>query len=135
MQSIWWLYLLTFVFGYYTCKTFYFIREMRTGVVLLKLSHALSLFFAARGMENLQYAKSLRVIEMSKTNESKHNIDAFKINFDKEIEQYKRKAVRDILEHHPRFYKDIVEFHDWDSAMIYLNTEGLEYIQQFLKER
>jgi len=88
-----------------------------------------------RGLESLNYAKNTRIIEMNKSDISEHNIEAFKINFEEGIEQYKRKAVREIIKHHPPFYKDIIEFHDWDSAMIYLNTEGLQYIQQFLKDK
>lgn len=134
MQSVWWLYILTFIFGYYTCKAFYFVREMRTGIVILKMSHALSLFFTVRGLQNLEYAKNIRIIEMKKIGTSEQNIEAFKINFDEEVSRYKKRAVRDIVENHPKFYKDIVQFNDWDSALIYLNTEGRDYIKQFLKD-
>ena len=36
---------------------------------------------------------------------------------------------------HPKFYQDLVEYKDWDSAMQYLNNGGIEFIKHFNKER
>jgi hypothetical protein len=87
-----------------------------------------------RGLENLQYTKSTRVKEMHRAGDLERNIDAFTFNFDREIALYKQNAIRDIINNHPRFYKDIIAFDDWESAMVYLNIEGREYINKFNKK-
>ena len=81
MQHIWWLYLLVFIFGYVTCKTFYFLKEVRLGLVMLRLSHYLSLYTISKGIENLEYTKAVRLNDLRLTNESEKNIEAFKLNF------------------------------------------------------
>jgi hypothetical protein len=134
VQSVWWLYLIVFVFGYWTCKTFYFIKEARLGLTMVKISHCLSLYCLVRGIESLEYARSIRVFEMQETGVSERNVQAFNLNFDDEVKRYKDKAIRQIVDIHPSFYKDIVDFEDWESAMKYLNEEGTEYIKRFTKD-
>ena len=135
MQSVWWLYALTYIFGYVTCKTFYFYRETRTGLIMLRLSHYLSLFTVVKGIESMEYAKTLRIKEMVNTSQSEKNIKAFKINFDNELKLYKDKYIREVINTHPKFYKDIVKYDSWDSAMVFLQDGGMEYIKQFTNKR
>ena len=131
MGHVWWLYLLVFAFGYFTCRTFYFLKEVRLGLVMLKLSHFLSLYTIVKGVENLEYTKSMRLDELRRKGESERNMDAYRNNFDIEIKLYKDKSIREIINIHPKFYRDLVKYTDWDSAMRFLNDEGIEYIKQF----
>ena len=135
MQHIWWLYLLVFIFGYVTCKTFYFLKEVRLGLVMLRLSHYLSLYTISKGIENLEYTKAVRLNDLRLTNESEKNIEAFKLNFEDEIKLYKDRSIKEIINMHPKFYQDLVEYKDWNSAMQYLNNGGIEYIKHFNKRR
>ncbi len=132
MGHIWWLYLLVFAFGYLTCKTFYFLKEIRLGLVMLKISHCLSLYTIVRGVESLEYTKAMRLNELRLREESERNVKAYQLNFDAEIKLYKDKSVREIINMHPKFYRDLVEYDDWDSAMRFLNEEGIEYIKHFI---
>lgn len=134
MQSIWWLYLLVFAFGYLTCKTFYFFSSVRLSLVLLKLSHSLSLYIIVRGVESLEYAKNVRVIEMKEIGESDRNIEAFVLNFEHEVKLYKDKAIREIVTMHPKIFQDVIDYDDWPSAMLFLNSEGREYIRKFTQD-
>ena len=127
MGHIWWLYLLVFAFGYLTCKTFYFLKEIRLGLVMLKISHCLSLYTIVRGVESLEYTKAMRLNELRLREESERNVKAYQLNFDAEIKLYKDKSVREIINMHPKFYRDLVEYDDWDSAM--------EYLTEVLKKR
>ena len=129
----WWLYLLVFVFGYLTCKIFYFVREVRLGLVMVKISHCISLYCLVKAIEQLEYAKGLKKAEMISSGESVKNVQAYSMNFDDLIKSFKRRSVNDLINLHPPFYKDVVKFSDWDSAMNYLNTEGREYLQAFTK--
>ena len=134
MQSVWWLYALTFIFGYTTCRTFYFARETRLGLIMLKLSHCLGLYTIVRGLESLEFARNIKLHHMKKTEEPERNIDAINLNYDREITLYKTKAIKDILDRHPKFYKDFISYDDWDSAMKFLQDEGYDYIQQFTRK-
>ncbi len=135
MEYQWALYLLVFVFGYVTCKTFYFMRETRLGLIMLKLSHCLALYTIVKGLEKYQYVKNLKISQMVNSGESEQVITAYQINFDKEIQVYKNKCINEIIKIHPKFYRDIVSYHDWNSAMVFLNTEGAEFIKRFHKEK
>ncbi len=134
MGHIWWLYLLVFAFGYLTCKTFYFLKEIRLGLVMLKISHCLSLYTIVRGVESLEYTKAMRLNELRLREESERNVKAYQLNFDAEIKLYKDKSIREIINMHPKFYRDLVEYDDWDSAMRFLNEEGIEYIKHFINK-
>ena len=131
MGHVWWLYLLVFIFGYFTCRTFYFIREVRLGLVMLKLSHYLSLYTIVRGVESMEYAKATRIDEMRKKDETDRNVNAYQLNFDTEIKLYKDKAIREIINMHPKFYRELLEYDDWESAMRFLNEGGADYINHF----
>ena len=122
---------MVFVFGYITCKTFYFLRELRLGLVMLKLSHYLSLYTIVRSVESLEYSKSMRIIAMRRADESEKNIKAYQLNFDTEIKLYKDKCIREIINIHPKFYRDMIQYDNWDSAMHFLNENGIEYIKHF----
>ena len=132
MAHVWWLYLLVFLFGYFTCRTFYFFREVRLGLVMLRLSHYLSLYTVVKGVESMEYAKATRINSMRLKEESDRNIEAYELNFSEEIKLYKDKAIREIINMHPKFYQDLLEYHDWDSAMRFLNEGGIEYIRHFI---
>ena len=134
MGHIWWLYLLVFAFGYLTCKTFYFLKEIRLGLVMLKISHCLSLYTIVRGVESLEYTKAMRLNELRLREESERNVKAYQLNFDAEIKLYKDKSIREIINMHPKFYRDLIEYDDWDSAMRFLNEEGIEYIKHFINK-
>ena len=134
MGHIWWLYLLVFAFGYLTCKTFYFLKEIRLGLVMLKISHCLSLYTIVKGVESLEYTKAMRLNELRLREESERNVKAYQLNFDAEIKLYKDKSIREIINMHPKFYRDLIEYDDWDSAMRFLNEEGIEYIKHFINK-
>ena len=122
---------MVFAFGYLTCKTFYFFKEVRLGVVMLKLSHFLSLYTIVKGVESLEYATAERLDKMRRNGETERNINAYRLNFNSEIKLYKNKVIREIINMHPKFYQDIFKYNSWDSAMLFLNKEGVDYIKQF----
>jgi|TARA_X000001036_G_C20377874_1_gene683332 hypothetical protein len=122
---------MVFAFGYFTCRTFYFFKEVRLGLVMLKLSHCLSLYTIVKGVENLEYTKTLRLNELRAKGESERNVNAYKSNFNDEIKLYKDKSIREIVNIHPNFYRDLIKYDSWDTAMQFLNNEGVEFIKKF----
>jgi hypothetical protein len=102
---------------------------------MLKLSHCLGLYTIVKGLENYHYAKNLKIIHMRESGESEQVIRAYQINLNEEIERYKNKSISEIINLHPKFYHDIINYYDWDSAMAFLNTEGNEFIKTFHKNK
>jgi hypothetical protein len=63
---------------------------------------------------------------MRRAEESEHNINAFLRLYNKEVEDYKRRSVQQIIEAHPSFFRQVLEFDDWESAMELLNKNKPE---------
>ena len=73
------LYFLTFLFGYFTCRTFYFLRANRISISLIKLSHVIYLSSVVKCIENLVYTR-----DTMKLHYNQIDVDNDKIN---ELEQ------------------------------------------------
>jgi len=117
----WLLQLLVFTFGYITCRTFYFFRAARSSVNMLKVSQLVSVAMLARSLENFAYSKSLRLQYLAETNASEQNKEAFMLLHQDELTNFKTKSIQEIVALHPKFFEDALDFHDWPSAMKFLN--------------
>ena len=76
------LYFLVFLFGYVTCKTFYFLRANRISLSLIKLSHVIHLTSTVRCIENLIYTRERTREYYLKMEKSSVEISAVEIKFD-----------------------------------------------------
>tara|TARA_R100000664_G_C2725069_1_gene117273 strand:+ start:302 stop:724 length:423 start_codon:yes stop_codon:yes gene_type:complete len=118
----WWLYALMFIFGYLTHKTFYFLRATKISISLIRVSQLVSLAVLARSMENFYYSHTSRLRHMRESGQSEKAIKEARRSFNAEIKHYKKKAVEEILNLHPKFYDQIIDFDDWKTAMDYLEN-------------
>ena len=122
----WWVYILVFIFGYTTCKTFYFARASRISLSLLLYSQIIYLSITVRILDKLldikAFTRGLRksVKEMSSVcNEIDKKVD-------EEIAILKDNSINYLINMHPRFYRDSLKFEDWDSSMRYLKDKKQE---------
>ena len=129
----WLQYFLVFVFGYATCRTFYFFRATRTGILIVKSAQVISLAILAKSMENFAFSRTYKILTLKENNVSDQNINAYTINIDLAINSYKEKAIKHIVEQHSKFYKEILDFDDWRSGMDYLE-QNREVAHAFLLE-
>jgi hypothetical protein len=129
----WWLYLLIFAFGYFTHKTFYFFRSIKISIGLIRVSQLISLSVLANSMENFYYSHTARLRQMREQGEDEKNIQHLKRSFNEEINDYKQKAIKQMLELHPAFYDPIIDFDDWKTGMKFLN-ENKEFVLNLLKQ-
>ncbi len=60
----WIQFILVFIFGYVTCKTFYFLNATRTSINIIKTAQLLSLAILAKSMEHFAYARTFKVLTM-----------------------------------------------------------------------
>jgi len=129
----WWMYVLVFLFGYITHKTFYFFRSLKISIGLIRISQLVSLAVLARSMENFYYSHTARLRQMRDDKKTEQDIKDARRSFNIEIKDFKEKAISEILDLHPNFYDPIVDFDDWNSAMKYLE-DNREYILQLLNQ-
>ena len=87
------LYSLVFLFGYITCRTFYFLRSARTSLQLVRASQLISLGVLAKSMESFHYASTYRINELTKTGFSDIKINSFKEGFEKELNYFKESSI------------------------------------------
>ena len=127
----WLLYILVFVFGYFTCKTFYLLRSARISLTLVKVAQLISLGVIARSTEGFHYVGEYKVRHLEKTGFSDNKIKGFKLQHELELEEYKRRSINAIVHCHSSVFKDILEFDDWNSAMIFLE-KNRELVDKFL---
>ena len=129
----WIQYFLIFLFGYLTCKTFYFFRATRTGILIVKSAQVISLAILAKSMENFAFSRTYKILTLQESNASEQNIKAYTINIDLAIDAYKEKAIKNIVEQHSKFFKEILDFDDWKSGMDFLEQHK-EVAHAFLAE-
>mgnify|MGYP004046199325 CR=1 FL=1 len=122
----WWMYALVFLFGYITCRTFYFIRASRISLSLLVYSQVIYLSSMVKILESLLHTKyfvnGLRksAKEMSPVC---NDIDQ-KVN--NEIAILKDNSINYLINMHPKFYRDSLKFKDWDTSMQFLGENKRE---------
>ena len=129
----WWMYVLVFIFGYMTHKTFYFFRSLKISIGLIRVSQLVSLAVLASSLENFYHSHTARLRQMRENNESEKNIRDTRRSFNVEIREYKDKAIKQILDLHPKFYDPIVDFDNWKSAMEYLE-KNRDYVFKLINQ-
>lgn len=132
-MGTWWLYLLVFIFGYLTHKTFYFFRAIKISIGLIRISQLIGLAVLARSLEHFYYSHTARLRQMRESKDSEKDIRDVRRSFNQEISSYKEKAIKEILELHPNSYAPIIDFDNWKSAMKYLE-DNREYLMAFLTQ-
>ena len=132
-MGLWWLYLLVFIFGYLTHKTFYFLRSVKISIGLIRVSQLVSLAVLAKSMENFYYSHTSRLRQMKEQDETQNEIKDTRRSFNMEITNYKEKAIKEMLDLHPDFYNPIIEFDNWKSAMKYLE-DNKQFVLKLLNQ-
>ena len=129
----WWLYLLVFTFGYLTHKTFYFLRSVKVSISLIRVSQLISLAVLAKSMENFYHSHTARMRQMKESNQSDKDVREERRSFNVKIALYKDKAIKEMLDLHPKFYNPIIDFDSWSSGMKYLD-DNKKFVLQILKQ-
>ena len=125
--------MLVFAFGYLTHKTFYFLRAVKISIGLMRVSQLISLAVLAKSMENFYYSHTARLRHMREHGESEKAIRDTRRSFNAEIMEYKERAIKEMLELHPKFYDPIVDFDNWNSGMRYLE-ENKKFVLNLLSQ-
>lgn len=111
---------LMYVFGYVTCKTFYYMQASRLGIMLIHTSNAFSLFLLTRALENYEMSRTLFLNDLKQKNISKDNLKVFENNLQEEIDAFKRKSITSLVDTHSGFFEELLEYRDWETGMSFL---------------
>ena len=113
---------LLFVFGYITCKTFYFFNGSRIAVLMIKLSHVICLTILSKCIEAYSYATYTKLATLAKTGVLPNDkiYKDVKAKDEKELDIFKKTIIASIIAAHPKTFSSLVTFSDWNSAMNYL---------------
>lgn len=116
------LHLLTFIFGYVTCRTFYFFKSGRISVTLLKIMHVVSIAILIKCIEEYSYAgtEKLKALSSCGVLPSDEVYKKIEIENEKTIELFKERSIATIIAFHPEYFRNIIEFEDWTTAMKFL---------------
>ena len=128
------LYLLVFIFGYYTCKTFYVYRSGSLTVGMLKMCHMASLMVLVRALEQYSYVRQFGIQQLKAKGASENEIKNFDLYIDNDIKFFKHKSISNLVGVTPTYFKQVLKFEDWDSAMDYMNANK-ELVEQIIKYR
>lgn len=117
-----WLHLLVFIFGYVTCQTFYFIKSTRVSLKLMKSSRIIYLLMMAKAIEKYKIAEGVMMAHLKESGQDERVIESFVRGMEEETNAFKSKSINQLISDTPSTFRDILGFHDWNSAMEYLLT-------------
>ena len=92
-MDIWFLHALVFIFGYVTCKTFYFLNTARISLKLIKSSRIIYLLMAARAVENYIMSERIMKKRLNESEEDRETIKSFENKCISELENFKSQAI------------------------------------------
>lgn len=116
----WFLYILTFLFGYVTCKTFYFVSSTRLSMVMVKAAHIIYLSVMIKALENLAYSREIMLEHMLKSEQNTTRISSFEFKFEEDVRELKERSILMLAALHPPFFKQMMDFETWDEAAAFL---------------
>ena len=125
-MDIWMLHALMFIFGYVTCKTFYFLNTTRLSLKLLKSSRVIYLLMAVKAVENYMTSERIMIQHMKQTEQDDETKKRFRQKFAQELERFQAATINGLLSQTPEAFKPGLEFDDWASAMLHLQAHKEE---------
>jgi hypothetical protein len=125
---------LVFIFGYLTCKVFYYLKSARLSIQLIQMSNLVSLFLLTRALENFEHSRVLCLKDLREKDISERNLKIYEENLDLEIELFKKRSISLLLEVHPDFFQGVVPYTDWSSAMNYLESNRNVIMSTYLEK-
>jgi hypothetical protein len=122
----WWIYALVFIFGYATCRTFYFFRASRISLSLIVYCQVIYLSSMVKILENLLQVKYFVKGLQHTTGEMNPLYDQIDQKVNNEISILKDNSINYLINMHPKFYRESLKFEDWDSSMRFLKDKKQE---------
>ena len=115
----WLLGVLTFVFGYVTCRTFYFAMSTRISLTLLRAAHLVYISAIIKAIENLSYSREVMLEHIAISERSFTEISLFERQYEEDVRLLKERSIQTLCALHPKFFETALEFANWEEAVGY----------------
>jgi len=114
------LYLLVFLFGYMTHRTFHTYVAAKTGSLIFLHGKLTVLMMLLRAIEKYSYVKSFGVLKLHEKGASESEIEAYKIFIQNDIDFFKSQSIKAINRPIPEYLSVLEHFDTWEEAMLFL---------------
>ena len=112
---------LAFIGGFVFCKILDFFGASSLAAQIIKTANLTALYMFVKSFEKIIYYNNLTLNDYIKRETNERNIEVFKENLDQEVELFKKRCISTLLEARPTLFRNIATYHDWNTAMAYLN--------------
>ena len=130
----WLLGLLTFLFGYVTCRTFYFVKSARISLTLLRASHIVYISAILKALENLSYSREVMLEHMAISERGATEISLFEKRYEQDVDLITERSIQVLRALHPKFFETALEFENWSEAIKYAE-ENREIMLKFWEQK
>lgn len=113
---------LAFISGFIFCKALDFFGASSLAVTIVKTANLSALYMFVQSFEKIIYYNNLTLNDYIKRETNERNIEVFKRNLDQEVDLFKKRCVSALVKARPSIFRDVAPYHDWPSAMLYLNS-------------
>ena len=96
---------------------------------LLKSGRVAYLLMCVKALEQYVMVGTLMKQNLEKIKESENTKKSFSLQFQNQIEDFKVRTIREAVRATPEIFQENLEFHDWDSAMLYLENNREEALK------
>ena len=93
------------------------------GMLVFKRANIDCLFLLSKNIQSIYEIQQLKYMALEIMNKDKKFIDFQKHLDEREMQSIKNTVIRNYINAIPSRYNSLVEFRDWDSAIVYLNNE------------
>lgn len=93
-----------------------------TAARIVKTGNLVILYVFMKCYERIVYYNNLALNDYIKTGASESNIAKYRENMEEEVRIFKSRSIKILLSSHPKIFKDILEYDDWPTAMVFMNT-------------
>lgn len=129
------LYVLVFVFGYVTHRTFHTYMAAKTGSLIFLHSKLTSLLMLVKCIESYNYVKAFGMMQLKKNEATDKQVEAFTTMIDNDITFFKKQSIKNINILIPEYLKVLEHFDNWDEAMMFLVKFKQEIPGEFLNDK
>ena len=124
--------LLSFIMGYAISKAVTFLSATSLAVTLVKSANLCCLYMFIKSFERVNYYNTLAINDYIKSGASERNIEVYKNNLQKEMELFKNRCIKTLVDSRPDAFNGVVKFETWPEAMLFVN-ENRDFIIRLFK--
>lgn len=129
------LYVLTFLFGYYTHRTFHAYTTAKIGSLIFLHSKLVSVIILLKSIEQFTYAKAFGMLQLQEKGATDSEIKAYKIMIENDVDFFKKQSIQNINRHIPEYLKVLEPIDTWEDAMAYIVKYKEEIPKEMLHDR